>query len=77
MPKVEVEIPDEAVSAEVRVKIAQLEKDLKNALNRERRLKDKVKELEANEKTVKIILGRLENIADELVDDLDMSWRYL
>lgn len=76
MAKVEIEIPDEAVSAEVRVKFAELERKLKNAENRERRLKDKVAILEADREFILKAKNEMEELVDSWVDDLGLWGNY-
>lgn len=72
MAKVDIEIPNEILELAARDRIAQLEKDLKNALERERKLKVKVKTYKEREDGENRVRRELNEFVEKIADDLGL-----
>lgn len=72
MTSIEIDIPDSVLETSAKEQIAKLEKDLKNALERERKLKVRLAKYQGEEKLDKKIRFKLEEFISDVGEDLDI-----
>lgn len=66
MTKVSFDIPKGSLDQAAKARIAELEKDLKNALNREKKLKEKVLAMQNEVRVAKLATQKFHAVVEEL-----------